>query len=104
MSLFRKKANYTAQTIGTVVGVSAVTVNKMHLPLAEYEVSGIKYQIRIPYNIAVEMEKQSKNSDQFVRANNNFGTNVRLQMTKIQGCEVKVVYDPDNPKKAKVME
>lgn len=104
MNLFGKKANYTAQTMGIITGVSAVSVNKMHLPLAEYEVSGIKYQIRVPYDIAVKMEKQCENSDIFVRANNNFGTSVRVQMTKIQGCEVKVVYDPDNPKKAKVTE
>ena len=104
MNLFSKKANYTAQTMGIIIGVSAVSVNKMHLPLAEYEVSGIKYQIRVPYDIAVKMEKQCENSDILVRANNNFGTSVRVQMTKIQGCKVKVVYDPDNPKKAKVTE
>lgn len=104
MGLFGKKANYTAQTTGIIVGVSSVSVNKMHLPLAKYEVGDIEYQVRVPYDIAVKMEKQCDNSNQFVRASNNFGTNVRVQMTKIQGCKVKVIYDPNNPKKAKVIE
>lgn len=104
MSLLGKKANYTAQTTGIIIGVSSVSVNKMHLPLAKYEVGGIKYQIRVPYDIAVKMENQCYDSNRFIRANNNFGTSVRIQMTKIQGCEVKVIYDPNNPKKAKVIE
>lgn len=104
MGLFKKKSNYTAQTTGIIIGVSAIQVNNMHLPIAEYEVNGIKYQVRVPHNIAVKMEKQCDNPAQFIRANYNFGTNVKGQMTKIQGCHVKVAYDPENPKKAKVIE
>lgn len=104
MGIFKKSSKYTEQTTGIIVGVSSVEVNKMHLPIAEYEVNGIKYQVRVPYDIAVKMEKQSDNQRQFQRANNNFGTSIRGQITKIQGCEVKVAYNPEKPKAAKVIE
>lgn len=104
MGIFKKSSKYTEQTTGIIVGVSSVEVNKMHLPIAEYEVNGIKYQVRVPYDIAVKMEKQSDNQRQFQRANNNFGTSIRGQITKIQGCEVRVAYNPEKPKAAKVIE
>lgn len=33
--------------------VSAVKVNNMYLPLAEYVVNGYAYQVRVPYDIEV---------------------------------------------------
>lgn len=105
MGLFSKKENYTEQTVGIIVGVSAIAVNEMHLPLAEYEVNGKKYQVRVPYGIAVKLEKQSNGNSEFVRAHLNWGNkHVHLQETKIQGCQVTVVYNPDKPNKAKVIE
>lgn len=84
--------------------MSSVSVNKMHLPIAEYEVEGKKYSIRVPYAIAAKMEEQCENTADFVRSNANFGTNVRGQMTKIQGCKVKIVYNSKKPKAAKVVD
>lgn len=104
MGLFSKKENYTAQTVGIIVGVSAVAVNKMHLPIAEYEVNGRKYQVRVPYDIAVKLEKQSSGKSELVRASLNFGSNVSLQSTKIQGYQVAIRYNPDKPDKSKVVE
>ena len=104
MSLFEKSQKLTANTIGTIIGVSAVCVNKMHLPLAEYEVNGKKYKVRVPYDIAIKMERQSENSSNFVRSNVNFGTNVVSQITKLQGCKAKILYDPKKPQKAEVIE
>ena len=105
MGLFSKKENYTQQTVGIIVGISAVAVNNMHLPIAEYEVNGKKYQVRVPYDIAVKLEKQSNGNSEFVRANLNFGNNsIHLQETKIQGYRVTVAYNPDKPNKAKVIE
>lgn len=105
MGLFSKKENYTEQTIGIIVGVSAVEVNKMHLPIAEYEVNGKKYQVRVPYDIARKMEKQSDSKNKLVRANLNFGSNsINLQATKIQGCQVTILYNSDKPNKSKVID
>lgn len=75
----------------------------MHLPVAEYEVNGAKYKVRVPYDIAVRLEAQSGTHPQFVRADYNFGTSVKGQVTKLQGCRVRVVYDLHKPKKAKVV-
>jgi hypothetical protein len=104
MGLFNKNEKYTGETLGTIVGVSAVEVNKMHLPIAEYEVDGKTFQVRVPYDIAAKMEKESVGDKDIVKANLSFGNgNMRLQATKIQGCKVKVVYNPDKPSKAKVV-
>lgn len=104
MGLFSRKENYTEKTTGIITGVSAVQVNKMHLPLAEYEVNGKKYKVRVPYNIAIKMEKSSESESELIRANLNFGnSHVKLQLTKIQGCQVTILYNPDKPNKAKVI-
>lgn len=103
MSFFNKNISYTEQTTGIITGVSAVKVNMMHLPIAEYVVNGITYKIRVPYEIAIQMERQSNNTNQFVRSNLNFGTDVKGQMTKLQGCKVTIVYNSEKPKKAKVI-
>lgn len=104
MGLFKKTQNLTAQTTGVIIGVSAVCVNKKHLPLAEYEVYGIKYKVRVPYDIAVKMERESENPSRFSATNVNFGTKIVGQITKLQGCKVKVIYDPKKPESAKVIE
>lgn len=49
------------------------------------------------------MEQQSNNTNQFVRSNLNFGTDVNGQMTKLQGCKVTIAYNAEKPKKAKVI-
>lgn len=103
MSFFKKNISYTEQTTGIIMGVSSVKVNMMHLPIAEYVVNGITYKIRVPYEIAIQMERQSGNSNRIVRANLNFGTNVKGQLTKLQGCKVTIAYSADKPKKAKVI-
>lgn len=104
MGLFSGSEEYTEQTTGIIAGVSAVKVNNMNLPLAEYEVEGRKYRVRVPYDIAVALEEQSEGESKLVRANLNYGNmNVRLQCTKIQGCKVTVMYNPKKPKKAKVV-
>lgn len=59
MSIFSKGQSASGETTGTIVGVSAVTVNNMHLPVAEYEVNDTKYKVRVPYDIAVRLEAQS---------------------------------------------
>lgn len=103
MGIFKKTKKLTAQTDGIINGVSAVCVNKKHLPLAEYEVDGVKYKIRVPFDIAAEMERRSEEHSQFATTYVNFGTNIIGQVTKLQGCRVKVIYDPTNPKKARVI-
>lgn len=104
MGLFSKKQEYTQKTIGTIVGVSAVQVNKMHLPIAEYEINGIKYKVRVPYDIAIKLERESTDKSKMVRANLNVGiSDIHMQITKIQGAKVTIVYDPNNPKKSKVI-
>ncbi len=101
----KKTEKYTAMTTGTIAGVSAVQVNKMHLPLVEYEVNGEVYQIRMAYDIAKKMEKESIEDAKIVRANLNYGpSHYRGQVTKLQGVQVKVMYDPENPKDAVVVE
>lgn len=104
MGLFDKTQKLTAQTTGVITGVSAVCVNKKHLPLAEYEVNGIKYKVRVPIEIAVKMERQSEDLSRFAGTYVNFGTNIVGQITKLQGCKVKVIYNPTKPKSAKVIE
>lgn len=59
MGLFGRKLTYSEKTTGTIVGVSAVKVNNMHLPLAEYEVSGEKFQVRA-VQIAYDPSKPGK--------------------------------------------
>ncbi len=103
MGLFGKELNYTEQCTGVIKGVSAVKVNNMHLPLAEYVVNGELYKARVPYEIAVVMESEYKNEQQIVRANLNLGNHVRAQMTSVQGRKVRVAYDPSEPKKGKVV-
>lgn len=104
MGLFSQKENYTEKTTGIIAGVSAVKVNQMHLPIAEYEVNGKRYKVRVPYDIAIKMEKCSECESELIRANLNFGNNpVRLQATKIQGCQVTILYNPNKPNKAKVI-
>lgn len=101
--MFGRKLTYSGKTTGFIVGVSAVKVNSMHLPLAEYEVDGKKYHVRVPYNIAVLMEAKGGNK-KFVWANMNFGNSViKGQMTGIQGSAVQIVYDPSKPKRGKVI-
>ncbi len=56
MGLFKKSQKLTDKTTEVIIGVSAVCVNKKLLPLAEYEVDGIKYKVRVPFDIAVKME------------------------------------------------
>ncbi|MBD5465755.1 MAG: hypothetical protein HDR22_08050 [Lachnospiraceae bacterium] len=46
MGLFSRSKEYTKQTTGIIVGVSAVKVNNMNLPLAEYEVEGKQYRVK----------------------------------------------------------
>lgn len=94
----------TAMTTGTIVGVSSIQVNKMHLPLAEYEVNGEKYQVRVAYPVAKKMEKESDADLKLVRANLNYGLNYKGQITKIHGAQVKVAYNPENPEEAVVVE
>lgn len=104
MGLFSKEENYTEQTTGIIMGVSAVKVNNMHLPIAEYEVNEKKYKVRVPYKLACELENQSNDEIRLVRANLNYGNrNIKLQATKIQGYQVTILYNPDKPKKAKVI-
>ena len=100
----KKTEKFTAMTTGIIVGVSAIQVNKMHLPLAEYEVNGVKYQVRVSYAIAKKMEKESGERAQIIRANMNYGSNFKGQLTKIQGAQVKVLYNPENPEEAVVVE
>lgn len=100
----KKTEKFTAMTTGVIVGVSAIQVNKMHLPLVEYEVNGVRYQVRLSYAIAKRMEKASTSNAQIVRANLNYGTNFKGQLTKIQGSQVKVLYNPENPEEAVVVE
>lgn len=104
MGLFGRKLNYSEKSKGVIVGVSAIKVNGMHLPLAEYEVNGEKYQVRVPYDIAIVMETDGKGEKKIVRANKNFGNSViRAQLTGLQGREVHIAYDPSKPKKGKVI-
>lgn len=104
MSLFGGKLTYSEKTTGIIVGVSAVKVNNMHLPLAEYEVNGEKYQVRVPYDIAVVMETEAEGEKKIIRANMNFGNStIRAQVTGIQGRAVQIAYDPSKPKKGKVI-
>lgn len=103
MGLFGKKLNYTEQTVGIINGVSAVQVNKMHLPLAEYTVGGEVYKVRVPHDMAVVMESECASGQQIVRANLNFGNHVKAQMTGIQGRKVQIAYDPAKPEKGKVV-
>lgn len=103
MGLFGKSERLTAITAGTIVGVSAVKVNGAYLPLAEYEVGGVKYRIRVPHGIAKQMESECDNAARFACANASFGTSVRGQMTRLIGCSVKIMYDPEKPKNAKVI-
>lgn len=120
-----KKPNYISETIGTIVKPSAVEVNNFHLPLAEYEVNGVKYMVRVPYNIAYPMEVKAKemagyqntvadslratqdaisnnnsNDAKIVRNNLNFGTSFQGQLMFTIGKKVIVKYDPEKPKKA----
>lgn len=103
MGLFGKKLNYTEKCIGVVNGVSAVKVNNMHLPLAEYVVNGEVYKVRIPYEMAVVMESEQNNETKIIRANLNFGNHIKAQMTGIQGRKVQIAYDPTKPHKGKVI-
>ena len=104
MGLFGKKLNYSEKTIGIINGVSAVKINCMHLPLAEYEVDGNTYRIRVPYDMAVAMESQNQENQTVVRANLNFGNaSFHGQLTGIQGKNVQIAYDPAKPQKGKVI-
>jgi len=104
MGLFGKKLNYSESTTGIITGVSAVKVNNMHLPLAEYEVNGEKYKVRVPHDIAVVLESQSEGNEMVVRANLNFGNaSFKGQLTGIQGRTVQIAYDPAKPEKGKVI-
>lgn len=103
MGLFGKKLNYTEKCIGVINGVSAVKVNNMHLPLVEYVVDGETYKVRMPHEMAVVMESEQNGKSEIVRANLNFGTSVKAQMTSIQGRKVQVAYDPEKPQKGKVI-
>ena len=101
----KKTDRFTAMTTGTISGVSAIEVNGMHLPLVNYEVNGEEYQIRMAYDIAKRMEKDSMADCKIVRANLNYGpSHFRGQVTKLQGVQVKVMYDPENPKDGVVVE
>ena len=84
------------------MSVSAVKVNNMHLPLAEYVVNGETYKVRVPYEIAVVMESEQNNEAEIVRANFNFGTHIKAQLTGIQGRKVQISYDPTKPHKGYV--
>lgn len=120
-----KKPNYTAETIGIITKPSAVRVNNVNLPLAEYEVNGETYNVRVPYNLACEMEIKAKQEagyqntikdsiramkDAFVnnnegdakivRNNLNKGLNFEGQLMFTVGKKVIVKYDPERPKKA----
>ncbi|MEE1009926.1 MAG: hypothetical protein UH963_12385 [Agathobacter sp.] len=104
MGLFGPKLNYSAATTGTIVGMLAVKVNNRHLPIAEYFVDGVRYEVRVPHDIVVSMEKASTGERQVVRANLNFGnTSFNGQVTGIMGCTVQVAYDPSKPQKGKVV-
>ena len=104
MCFFGKKLNYTQTTVGVIKGVSAVRINYMHLPLAEYVVDGCAYQVRVPYDIAVFMENQSQAEPMYVRANMNYGSSSYCgELTRIQGRQVQIVYDPAKPQKGKVV-
>ena len=104
MGLFGPKLNYSAATTGTIVGMLAVKVNNRHLPIAEYFVDGVRYEVRVPHDIAVSMEKASTGERQVVRANLNFGNaSFNGQVTGIMGCTVQVAYDPSTPQKGKVV-
>ena len=123
-----KKPNYSVETIGTISGVSAIKVNNLQLPLAEYEVDGIKYKVRVPYDIAWPMElkarenagyqnnikdtframkdaiaNQNKGDAKIVREHLNVGTNFEGQLMFTMGKKVVVKYDPEKPKKAIVI-
>ena len=104
MGLFGKKLNYSQNTVGIIKDVSAVKVNNMHLPLAEYEVNGETYRVRVPHEIAVVMEAHSQGDKSVVRANLNFGNaSFNGQVTGIQGRSVQIVYDPAKPENGKVI-
>lgn len=103
MGLFGKNLNYSQKTIGVINGVSAVKVNNMHLPLAEYVVNGEVYKVRVPRDMAEVMEKECQGKRTIVRANLNFGTDVRAQLTGIQGRKVQIAFDPSKPDKGKVI-
>lgn len=104
VGVIKKTENCTAITMGIVMGVSAIQVNKMHLPLVEYEVDNKKYKIRMSYKLAKKMEKETNADYKIVRANLNYGNNFKGQLTKLQGLKVKVAYNPINPKEAVVIE
>ncbi len=96
-----KMQKYTAMTTGVIVGVSAVRVNSIHLPLAEYQVNGVKYKLRVPYEIAKKLSQASTAKTQVVNVNFNFAS---LQVTNLQGTRVKILYNPNKPKDAIVVE
>ena len=104
MGLFKKSQKLTDKTTEVIIGVSAVCVIKNLLPLAEYEVDGIKYKVRVPFDIAVKMEHYSEELPSFWGTYVDFGTNIVGQITKLQDCRVKVIYDPTKPKSASVVE
>lgn len=94
----------TSKTTGVVKGVSNLSVNIMHLPMVEYVVEGEVYTVRMEYQLAKKLEKESTAEAKIVKAPVSTSLNPRLQLTKIQGVEVAVFYNPDNPKKAIVRE
>ena len=120
-----KKPNYTNETIGTITKPSAIKVNGIQLPLAEYEVNGQKYNVRVPSELARSMELKAKaeagyednikgsikavkdaiasnNSGdvKVLRNNNSFGTTFEGTIMFTVGKKVIVKYDPEKPKKA----
>ncbi len=120
-----KKPNYTSETVGTITKPSAVMVNGIQLPLAEYEVNGQKYNVRVPSELARSMELKAKEAAgyednlkgsikavkdaiannnsgdvQVLRNNNSFGTTFEGTIMFTVGKKVVVKYDPENPKKA----
>ena len=107
MGFFNKSINqnkmqkYTAMTEGVIVGVSSFRVNSIHLPLAEYQVNGVKYKLRVPYEIAKKMSQASTAKNQVVNVNLNFAS---FQVTNLQGTKVKILYNPNKPKDAIVVE
>ncbi len=121
-----KKPNYSVETIGTITRPSAVQINGINLPLAEYEVAGQKYEVRVPSELARAMELKAKQEAgyednlkgsfqalkdsfssnnpsgvQVLRNNNSFGTNsFEGTIMFTVGKKVVVKYDPEKPKKA----
>ena len=97
----RNIGKYTASTIGIIEGVTTFAYNNYHLPFVKYKVNGVQYKTKIPLELAQKMEQTCSAKEKLVRAHLSITS---FQLTKLQGLNVKVLYDPNNPKDAIIVE